>query len=131
VVKNSENEMAKKMNKLEAYEKRVQFLEAKLADLMKREKEREGERVELEWMNQVLSDMDRVIEIQTRESQSGERILKQWKEAVSQEFQPQVFSSNRFLLVLFESNFFYFFVDIRIKHLFAGLCITGERFFKL
>lgn len=68
IVKNSKKDLLKK---LQLKELNLQAMKGKLTDLVAREKAREEDRLEMEMRNQVLLDMDRVIQIQTRESQSG------------------------------------------------------------
>jgi len=73
VVKNSKKDV---MKKLQMKELSLQAMKAKLAALVARDKAREEDRLEMEMRNQVLSDMDKVIQIQTKESNNtGERVL--------------------------------------------------------
>jgi len=73
IVKNSKKDV---MKKLQMKELSLQAMKAKLAALVARDKAREEDRLEMEMRNQVLSDMDKVIQIQTKESNNtGERVL--------------------------------------------------------
>jgi chromosome segregation ATPase len=71
IVKNSKKDV---MKKLQMKELSLQAMKTKLAALVARDKAREEDRLEMEMRNQVLSDMDKVIQIQTRESNTGEGV---------------------------------------------------------
>jgi chromosome segregation ATPase len=72
IVKNSKKDV---MKKLQMKELSLQAMKARVASLVERDKAREEDRLEMEMRNQVLSDMDRVIQIQTRESNTGEVVV--------------------------------------------------------